>query len=121
MSNVHFGFPYRIGADGRTATASADEHIRQLIEQILFTAQNERVNRPDFGAGVRQMVFAPNSPEVATAMQHLVQSALQRWMGGLVEVRGVDVRVVDSTLVAVVRFRALDTAEEQFVRVVREA
>lgn len=121
MTSVHFGFPYRIGGDGRTAGATPDEHIRQLIEQILFTAQNERVNRPEFGAGVRQMVFTPNSPEVATAMQHLVQSSLQRWIGGLVEVRGVDVRVVDSTLIAVVRFRALDTAEEQIVRVVRDA
>src|SRR5688500_3605409 len=118
MASGHFGFPYRIGADGRTAGATTDEHIRQLIEQILFTAQGERVNRPEFGAGVRQLVFAENSPEIATAMQHLVQSALQRWMGDLIEVRAVDVRAADSTLAVVVSFKALDTAEERVVRTV---
>jgi phage baseplate assembly protein W len=121
MSSVHFGFPYRIGTDGRTAGATADDHVRHLIEQVLFTAQGERVNRPDFGAGARQMVFAENSPEVATAMQHLVQSSLQRWMGELIEVKAVDVRAAESSLVVAVRFRALDTAEERVVRLVREA
>ena len=121
MSSVHFGFPYRIGPDGRTASATTDEHVRQLIEQILFTAQGERVNRPDFGAGVRQLIFAENAPEVATAMQHLVQSSLQRWMGELIEVRAVDVRAADSTLIVVVRFRAIDSGDERVVRLVREA
>jgi hypothetical protein len=118
---THFGFPYRVGSDGRTARASADEHVRDLIELILFTSQGERVNRPDFGAGVRQLVFAENAPELANALQHLVQSALQRWLAELIEVRGVDVRAKDATLAVLVRFRALESAEERVVRVVREA
>ncbi len=118
---THFGFPYRIGPDGRTAGASTDEHIRDLIEMILFTGQGERPNRPDFGAGVRQLVFAENAPELATAMQHLVTSALQRWMAELIEVRAVDVAARDATLAVTVRFRALESDEERAVRIVREA
>ncbi len=118
---MHFGFPYRIGPDGRSADASADAHVRELIELVLFTAQGERVRRPDFGAGVRQMLFAENSPELASALQHLVQSALQRFLADAIEVRGVDVRAQDAQLVVQVRFRALESDREELVRLVREA
>lgn len=118
---TQFAFPYRIGGDGRTAGASVDEHIRQLIELVLFTTQGERVNRPDFGAGVRQMVFSENAPELATAIQHLVQSGLQRWMSDLIDVRGVDVAAQNETLTVTVRFQAHESNEEQVVRVTRQA
>ena len=85
-----FGFPYRIGTDGRTGF-DPDRHIRGMIELVLFTNQGERVNRPDFGANVPQLVFSENSPELATALQHLVMSALQRWLGERIEIRGVEV------------------------------
>jgi phage baseplate assembly protein W len=118
---THFAFPYRIAADGRTAGATADEHIRHLLGLVLFTNQGERVNRSDFGSGVKQLVFAENAPELATALQHIVQSSLQRWLSELIEVRGVDVEVRDATLAVLVRFRALDSDEERTVKVVRQA
>ena len=81
-----------------TSTAAAapprrddDEHIRDLIEQVLFTAPGERVNRPTFGSGVLQLVFAPNSDELAAATRLSVQAALQRWLGDLIEVDEVQV------------------------------
>ena len=117
---THFGFPYRIGPDGRTAGASADEHVRQLIELVLFTEQGERLNRLEFGAGVRQLVFAGNSPELATAAQHLITSALQRWLAELVAVVAVDVTAAESTLAITVRFRAVGKSEERSLRLVRE-
>jgi phage baseplate assembly protein W len=118
---THFAFPYRIAGDGKTADCSADEHIRQLIEQVLFTAQGERVHRPDFGAGVRQLVFSENAPELATAIQHIIQSGLQRWLSELIEVRGVDVAAEGETLSVLVRFRTRDSEAERVVRVVRQA
>ena len=60
-------FPYQFDARGRTAEADDERHIRDLIEQLLFTAPGERVNRPTFGSGLLQLVFAPNSPELAAA------------------------------------------------------
>ena len=85
-------FPYRIDATGRTRRpASANEHARQLIEQVLLTAPGERVLRPDLGTGVHQMVFAPSGDQAAAAAQQLVSGALQRWLSGWVTVSGVDV------------------------------
>jgi len=118
---THFSLPYRVAADGRTAGASPDDHVRQLIALVLFTGQGERVMRPDFGSGVNQLVFSENAPELATALQHIIQAALQRWLADLIQVRAVDVRATDSVLAVLVRFRALEGDEERIVRVVRQA
>lgn len=84
-------FPFRIDGRGRTAHAPYEEHVRDLIEQLLFTSPGERVMRPDFGCGLLDLAFAPNSPELAATVEMSVQGALQRWLGDLVEVEGVDV------------------------------
>ena len=82
-----------------------DEHVRDLIEQILFTNPGERVNRPEFGSGLMQLVFAPNSQELAAALQFTVQAALQQFLGGRVETDEVAVSAEDSTLRVTVRYR----------------
>ena len=78
---MQYNYPFRIDERGRTATVSEELHIRQLIEQVLFTAQGERVNRPNFGSGINELVFAPNNDELATATQFLVQGALPTVVG----------------------------------------
>ncbi|WP_344321114.1 GPW/gp25 family protein [Streptomyces macrosporus] len=84
-------FPFRVDRRGRTAHAAYDEHVRDLIEQLLFTSPGERVMRPDFGCGLLDLVFTPNSPEVASAVELSVQASLQRWLGELIEVEDLDV------------------------------
>jgi uncharacterized protein len=74
-------YPFRIDSRGRTAQATDADHIRDLIEQVLFTGPGERVNRPSFGSGLLQLVFMPTSDELATATQFLIQGALQQWLG----------------------------------------
>jgi uncharacterized protein len=118
---THFSFPYRIGADGRTASATPEEHVEQLIALVLFTAQGERANRPEFGSGVRQLVFTENAPELATALQHLVQGNLQRWLAEIVEVRSVNVAVEDNRLTVLVQYLLIATGELRATRLVREA
>jgi Bacteriophage baseplate protein W len=83
-------FPFRVGGHGRTATTDPLTHVTDLIEQLLFTAPGERVNRPTFGGGVMQMLFEPSGPELATASQMLVQGMLQQWLGDLITVQSVD-------------------------------
>jgi phage baseplate assembly protein W len=97
-------YPYRLDGRGRTAEASEEDHIRGLIEQVLFTSPGERVMRPDFGSGLMQLVFAPNSPELAATTQFLVQGALQQWLGELIALEAVEVEAVDSTLRVNVRY-----------------
>jgi phage baseplate assembly protein W len=116
---THFGFPYRIGANGMTAGAAHEAHIKEMIEHLLFTRRGERVNRPDFGAGVNELVFSENAPELAAAAQHMVMAALQQWLSAAIEVRGVETKAVDSLLSITVRYRPLDEARERLVTVER--
>jgi phage baseplate assembly protein W len=85
MGVIHIDFPYHIDSQGRTATTDLEDHIRDLIEQVLFTSPGERVNRPDFGTGLLRLAFDPLSPEIAAALQFTVQGALQRWLAELIE------------------------------------
>ena len=84
-------FPFRPDRRGRTAHVSYDAHVRDLVEQVLFTSPGERVMRPDFGCGLLDLVFTPNSPELASALELSVQASLQRWLGDLIEVEALDV------------------------------
>jgi uncharacterized protein len=91
-------FPYHFDGRGRTADAALEKHVRNLIEQVLFTNPGERVNRPSFGCGLLQTVFAPNSQELAAATQFLVQGSLQEWLGERIQVHEVSIEAVDSEL-----------------------
>jgi uncharacterized protein len=101
---TQYSFPFGIDGQGRTATASEADHIKQLVRQVLFTTLGERVNRPTFGSGVNQLVFAPNSSELASATQYLVQGALQQWLGSIIHVESVKVTNEESTLHVVVQY-----------------
>ena len=85
---MQFDYPYDFDTRGRTAETTDDEHIRDLIEEVLFTSPGERVNRPTFGSGVLQLIFAPNSEALAAATQMTVQGALQRAVANGVECTG---------------------------------
>lgn len=100
-------FPYHFSGLGRTATTDRDDHIRDLIEQVLFTAPGERVMRPDFGAGLLALAFEPNSSAVAAATQMLVQGALQLHLSHLIAVQSVEVANDDATLRVEVRYTVL--------------
>jgi phage baseplate assembly protein W len=107
---MNVAFPYRVDGRGRTAEAENDDaHLRDLIEQLLFTVPGERVNRPDFGCGLMQLVFAPNSVELAATLQALVQGALQQWLGHLMRIDEVSASSEDATLTVVVRYTVLRT------------
>jgi hypothetical protein len=110
---MNISFPYHFDGRGRTAEAALTDHIRDLIEQVLFTAPGERVNRPEFGCGLLQMVFAPNSAEIATATQFLVQGALQQTLGDLIQVADVSVTAADSTLTVRIEYLIRGTQELQ--------
>ena len=69
-----------------------------MIEQVLFTSPGERVNRPDFGCGILNLLFGANNAEIVTATQFLVQGALQQWLGELIRVESVNVESVESTI-----------------------
>jgi phage baseplate assembly protein W len=116
---MNLDFPFHFDSRGRTARADDNDHVRDMIEQLLFTNPGERVNRPDFGSGILQLVFAPNSPELAAALQFTMQAALQRWLGDVIEVRQLVVTSHDASLRVELQYVVRRTGEgrtETFVR-----
>ena len=113
-------YPFQIDGRGRVRKAEVDDHIRHLIEQLLFTSSGERVNRPTFGTGLSQMVFAPNSEELATATEFLIQGALQQWLGELIQLEGVQVTSDDSTLRVTVQYVNRQDQQRSVTEVSRE-
>ena len=112
----YLDYPFHIDGRGRTAETGEDDHIRDLIHQVLFTAPGERVNRPDFGCGLRQLVFMPNSDALATATQFLVQGSLQRWLDTVIQVEKVEVLAQDEKLLVTVVYTKRSTGERRLDR-----
>jgi phage baseplate assembly protein W len=106
-------FPYTIDVRGRSATTADDDHIRDLILQVLFTAPGERVNRTEFGCGLKQLVFAPASETLAAATEQLVHGALIRWLDPVIAVEGVTVSIEEATLVVNIAYARRDTGERR--------
>jgi phage baseplate assembly protein W len=111
--------PFHLDVRRRTALAAEEDHVRDLIEQVLFTNPGERVNRPGFGAGVDQLVFGPNGPEVAGAVRALIQGALQQWLADRIRVEAVDVESDDATLRITVRYSLLRNLERRLASFAR--
>ncbi len=110
---IHIDYPYDFDHRGRTATTGYAEHVRDMIEQLLFTSPGERVNRPDFGSGLLQLVFDPNSPELAETIKFTVQAALERFLGDVIEVQNLEVTSHDSSLRLTLQYVLKPTGEER--------
>ena len=104
-------FPYGVDGRGRTAATGSDDHLRDLIEQVLFTAPGERVMRPEFGSGLLGLVFEPGGPELVATTQHLVQGALEQELGHLIAVESVQVSQDEGELSVGVAYVVLATQE----------
>ncbi len=117
---VWLDHPYHLDATGRTAVVAEDGRIADMIEQILFTSPGERVMRPDFGCGLKQLVFMPASDALAASTQQLVQGSLMRWLEGVIAVEAVNCEIGDGSIAVTVIWRKLDTGERQDGRFVRE-
>ena len=113
---MNVAFPLRVDARGRTARADDAAHVRNLIEQVLFTAPGERVNRPTFGSGLLQAVFAPNSDELAATTQFLAQAALQQWLSDLIQVEDASVEGGSEMLLVTIVYRLVRTQERRVER-----
>jgi phage baseplate assembly protein W len=117
---MNIAFPFHFDTRGRTALSGDDDHIRGLIEQVLFTSPGERVNYPTFGSGLMQLVFAPNSDELAAAIQFLVQGAIQQWLGDVIQVDELQVESDDSTLRLAIQYTVRRTQQRRLAQFSRE-
>ncbi len=89
-------YPYGVGGGTIPKTTTADDHLRDLILQVLFTNPGERVNLPEFGAGVQRLVFEPSSDTLRASAEFLIATNLQRWLGDRIDVQQVSVAPGDA-------------------------
>lgn len=112
--------PYRPDL-GRSATSDVENHVREMLELVLFTAPGERVHRADFGCGLDQLIFLGNSPELALTVEMNVRAAVQRWLGDVMTVENLAVLAEDATLTIDVEYRLRDSGESGTVSLTRTA
>jgi uncharacterized protein len=117
---MHIDFPWSFDNRGRTTETGDDGHVRDMLELLIFTDPGERVNRPGFGCGLRQLVFAPNSPELAAALQFTMQAAIQRELGDVLALEDLQVTSEDASLRVVVNYVVLRTGERERAEFPRE-
>lgn len=110
---MNIDYPFHFDSRGRTAATDDADHIRDMIEQFLFTSPGERVNRPDFGSGLLGMVFDPNSPELAALLQGIIHAGLQKWLGDLIEVQRLEVKSEEATLNVLLQYVVRRTSEQR--------
>jgi Bacteriophage baseplate protein W len=106
-------FPFAVDGRGRTRASGYDDHVRNMIELLLFTSPGERVMRPDFGCGLADLTFEPNSPEMAASLQSIMQASLQRWLGDVITVSSIEVTSEESTLSVRIAYVVLATGTQQ--------
>ena len=111
MDARYLDYPLDLDSKGRIATTNYDDHVKDMIYQVLFTAPGERVNRPDFGCGLMEMVFMPNSDILATATQFLVQGSLQHWLGDVIKIQSLTVTAEDEKMVVDIEYIRLDNGQ----------
>jgi phage baseplate assembly protein W len=119
---MNLAFPFAFDGTGHTAQTNTLTHIGDMIEQILFTSPGERVNRPTFGSGTSQLVFAPNSDVLGAAQQHAVQAGIQMWLSDVVQIQSVTVNSEEATLQVTVVYTVIESQQQhtqQFVYGVR--
>ncbi|QIG49849.1 GPW/gp25 family protein [Nordella sp. HKS 07] len=109
----YLDFPFTLDEQGRSAATGSDDHIRDMIALVLFTSPGERANRPEFGCGVKQLVFAPLSDALAAATEQLIHGALIRWLDPVISLEKVETTADDATLEIRISYVRRETGEQR--------
>jgi phage baseplate assembly protein W len=118
MFRHDYAFPFRIDpVSGQAAQSPYGTHVEQMIRQVLLTAPGERVDLPEFGCGLRQLIFAPNSDALQATTQLIVRKALDRWLGNQIDVQSVRVSSGpggdDSQIVVEIDYLLIETRSKE--------
>ncbi len=117
MEKRNFIFPFMVSGGGRISATGGDEAIRGKIIQVLFTAPGERVNQPQFGCGLLNMVFDLNDQIRAAAMEFTVGQALIRWLSDEIIVNRIDVQAQEEEMLVELAYTKRQDLMEQAVRI----
>lgn len=121
MQKTVYAIDYPFAIDGGLGQLALQtdyaEHVEQLMKQLLFTNPGERINRPDFGCGIRRMVFAPNSQQSASLAQVTIYQALEKWLSTVIKVDGVEVAAQDEILSIKIKYLLKVRREQRYLNI----
>ena len=103
--NINVGFPFELDNRGYINSPDHETHIRQLMELVLFTSPGERVNRPDFGCGLLELLFADAADPESVVSAYEIEGQLSRWLGEYVDIESLDLVPIDSMLQIRITYR----------------
>ncbi len=112
-----FCFPFGVNEAGGITASGGDKAIRGKIIQVLFTAPGERVNLPEFGCGLFNLVFEPNDSVLAAAMEFTVGQALTRWLRDDIVVDAVSVNAEQENVLIEIVYTKREDLSRQMVRI----
>jgi phage baseplate assembly protein W len=118
MQRIDYAFPFRISADSRQAQrVGYERHVAEMVKQVLLTTPGERADLPEFGCGLRALIFAGNSEALAAMTQMLVQQALTRWLSDHLTVQSVEVTPDENQILVRVDYTLVQTRSAQSVEI----
>src|ERR1051325_3555273 len=117
MGTTSFGFPFKINELGQVQTLSGDDNTRAKVLQVLLTSPGERVNLPEFGCGLRDLVFDPNNEILAATTEFTVRKSLQRWLAEDIIVQAVDIHNDESSVMVEVAYLRRDQLQADKVKI----
>jgi phage baseplate assembly protein W len=122
MPRRDYAHPFRLSGARQAAQATYETHVEQMIRQVLLTGTGERINLPEFGCGLRRLVFEPHASRLDATTAIIVRSALERWLAQHIDVR--DVRVLgpqtsgdEARLEVLVEYELRETREARAVQI----
>jgi phage baseplate assembly protein W len=124
MSNEgkHLSFPFRIGQDGRAAAVTTiEDHVREELYQLILTNPGERLNLPEFGGGVRMLVFEGTDKTMEGLAKARIAQALTRWLGHRVAIEGLDVSAENGEVDVAITYRIAGQDDSRVIRFQRAA
>ena len=117
----HLSFPFRIGKDGRTVQVSSlEEHVRDELMQLILTNLGERAFLPEFGGGVRRLVFEKADETTAWMTKATLTQAISRWLGHRITLEDLKVTVENEKVEVEIKYRIAGTEDSRVMRFERK-
>ncbi len=117
---MYLAYPYRIDFSGRTATVDVQAYVQGLIESMLLTSPGERVNRPTYGGGLMQYVFAPADGQLVGAAETLIRTAVVQWLGDVLTLQSLTVAAEPAEIVITLAY-LINASQQSVTQTVRHS
>jgi phage baseplate assembly protein W len=116
-AGLHLAFPFRIGTNGRAVqVATLEDHVRDELVQLILTNPAERLFLPEFGGGVRRLVFENIDDTTGAMVKAVLTRSISRWIGNRVTLEDLAVVVENETIAVDLKYRIAGTEDTRVLK-----